>query len=73
MSLPLAFQTTLSTIPSAPPYIKPSSEKERFWAEKLGPNSELRVGLVWSGDPRHKNDKHRSIAVDELLTAGVRM
>jgi tetratricopeptide (TPR) repeat protein len=69
MSLPLAFQTTLSTIPSAVPYIKPSSEKERFWAEKLGPNSKLRVGLVWSGDPRHQNDKHRSIALAELLAA----
>ena len=69
MSLPLAFQTTLSTIPSAVPYIKPSSEKERFWAEKLGPNSQLRVGLVWSGDPRHQNDKHRSIALADLLTA----
>jgi len=69
MSLPLAFQTTLTTIPSAVPYIEPSSEKERFWAEKLGPTSGLRVGLVWSGDPRHQNDKHRSIALAELMAA----
>jgi hypothetical protein len=27
------------------------------------------VGLVWSGDPRHQNDKHRSIALAELLVA----
>ena len=69
MSLPLAFQTTLSTIPSAVPYIKPSSKKERFWSEMLGPTSQLRVGLVWSGDPRHQNDKHRSIALAELMAA----
>jgi tetratricopeptide (TPR) repeat protein len=69
MSLSLAFQTTLSTIPSAVPYIKPSSEKERFWAEKLGSTSGLRVGLVWSGDPRHQNDKHRSIPLAELMAA----
>jgi tetratricopeptide (TPR) repeat protein len=69
MSLPLAFQTTLSSIPSGIPYIKPSSKKERFWAEKLGPNSQLIVGLVWSGDPRHQNDKLRSIGLDELLAA----
>jgi hypothetical protein len=69
MSLPLAFHTTLTTVPSAVPYIEPSSEKERFWAEKLGPTSQLRVGLVWSGDPRHQIDKHRSIALAELMAA----
>jgi tetratricopeptide (TPR) repeat protein len=69
MSLPLAFHTTLSSIPIAIPYLKSSPEKEHVWAGKLRPISELRVGLVWSGDPRHQNDKHRSIALDELLTA----
>lgn len=69
MSLPLAFQTTLSSIPSAIPFIKSSPEKEHLWAEKLGPTSQLRVGLVWSGDPRHQNDKHRSIPLAELMAA----
>jgi hypothetical protein len=67
MSLPLAFQTTLSSIPIAIPYIKSSPEKEHVWAEKLGSTSGLRVGLVWSGDPRHQNDKHRSIPLAELM------
>ncbi|TRZ68970.1 MAG: tetratricopeptide repeat protein [Comamonadaceae bacterium] len=69
MSLPLAFQTTLTSVPNAVPYLKPSPEKQLFWAEKLGPTSGLRVGLVWSGDPRHQNDKHRSVALDDLLDA----
>jgi hypothetical protein len=69
MSLPLAFQTTLFSIPNAVPYIEHSSSKERFWAEKLGSTSGLRVGLVWSGDPRHQNDKHRSIPLTELMAA----
>ena len=69
MSLPLAFQTTLSSIPIAIPYIKSSPEKEHVWAEKLGSTWGLRVGLVWSGDPRHQNDKHRSVALDDLLDA----
>jgi len=69
MSLPLAFQTTLSSVPSADPYIRSSSEKELFWAKKLAPTSQLRVGLVWSGDPRHQNDKHRSIPLVELMAA----
>jgi tetratricopeptide (TPR) repeat protein len=67
MSLPLAFQTTLTSVPNAVPYLKPSPEKQLFWAEKLGPTSQLRVGLVWSGDPRHQNDKHRSIPLAELM------
>lgn len=69
ISLPLAFQTTLSSVPSAVPYMEPSSTKLRFWAGKLGMASQLRVGLVWSGDPRHQNDKHRSIALSELMAA----
>jgi hypothetical protein len=27
----------------------------------------LRVGLCWSGDPKHDNDAHRSVALRELL------
>jgi hypothetical protein len=69
MSLPLAFQTTLTSVPNAVPYLKASPEKQLFWAEKLGPTSQLRVGLVWSGDPRHLNDKHRSIPLAELMAA----
>lgn len=69
MSLPLAFQTTLTSVLNAVPYLKPSPEKQLFWAEKLGPTSQLRVGLVWSGDPRHLNDKHRSIPLADLLAA----
>ena len=49
LSLPLAFQTTLSNIPSTIPYLKSSADKSRFWKDKLGERSRLRVGLVWSG------------------------
>jgi tetratricopeptide (TPR) repeat protein len=49
MSLPLAFKTTLSTIPSRVPYLKGSPDKARFWSEKLGERNKPRVGLVWSG------------------------
>jgi tetratricopeptide (TPR) repeat protein len=49
LSLPLAFQTTLGTIPADVPYLKSSPEKVRFWQEKLGERNKPRVGLVWSG------------------------
>ena len=49
MSLPLAFNTTLSTIPNVNPYLKADLTKVQLWREFLGGKTKLRVGLVWSG------------------------
>jgi tetratricopeptide (TPR) repeat protein len=49
LSLPFAFQTTLSTIPADVPYLKSSPDKLRYWRAQLGEKTNLRVGLVWSG------------------------
>jgi tetratricopeptide (TPR) repeat protein len=49
MSLPLAFRTTLATLPARIPYIKSDAQKALYWMEKLGEKAKLRVGLVWSG------------------------
>ena len=49
MSLPLAFRTSLSTIPAQVPYVVSDSIKRRFWMEHLGVWTRPRVGLVWSG------------------------
>lgn len=49
MSLPLAFRTTLATIPQAP-YIVACPRRAAAWRARLaGPR--LRVGLAWSGNP----------------------
>jgi len=67
-SLPLAFGTRLETIPSAIPYLPaPSLSRLQAWEHRLGPHEKLRVGLVWSGNPRHDNDHNRSIPL-RLLT-----
>ena len=65
-SLPLAFDTQLETIPARVPYISipPNS---RNWQSWLGPVQRPRVGLVWSGNPKHGNDHNRSIALEMLL------
>jgi Glycosyltransferase family 9 (heptosyltransferase) len=57
----LAFGTTLETIPRpfAVPPLAPSLI--RAWEDRLGPHTRLRVGLVWSGNPRHTNDYRRSM------------
>ncbi len=49
LSLPLAFRTTLETIPANIPYLRANVEKSLFWKEKLGEKSKPRIGLVWSG------------------------
>ena len=49
MSLPLAFRTTVQSIPADIPYLFADTEKKAYWAQKLGEKTKLRVGLVWSG------------------------
>ena len=66
-SLPLAFGTRLDTIPSAISYLPPPPEALiQAWESRLGPHDKLRVGLVWSGNPAHGNDRNRSISLSML-------
>jgi len=67
MSLPLAFSTTLDTIPP-PVRLSPPDDRVTAWQERLGPRDRLRVGLVWSGSLTHPNDRERSIALRSLTT-----
>jgi tetratricopeptide (TPR) repeat protein len=66
-SLPLAFQTRLETIP-APVSCLPSIPKTLAdqWESWLGPHDCIRVGLVWSGNQVHKNDRNRSTTLQAL-------
>ena len=60
-SLPLAFATRLENIPAEIPYLPPpAAGRIKAWEDRLGPHDKLRVGLVWSGNPEHKGDHHRS-------------
>ena len=65
MSLPLAFRTTLDTVPAATPYLHVPRDRVEKWLPRL-PGEGLKVGLVWSGSPTHKNDHNRSIALGKL-------
>jgi tetratricopeptide (TPR) repeat protein len=66
LSLPLALQTTLATIPASAAYVHPDAARVAAWRAKLGVAPGRRVGLAWSGRPTHPNDKHRSLAPDHL-------
>jgi tetratricopeptide (TPR) repeat protein len=62
-SLPLAFETRLATIPAATPYLG-VPERSAEWEARLPPHDRPRIGLAWSGNPRHSNDHNRSIALE---------
>jgi predicted O-linked N-acetylglucosamine transferase (SPINDLY family) len=66
MSLPLVFGTTLETIPAQVPYLSADAAKVAEWRERLGPARGRRIGLAWSGNPEHKNDRNRSIPLETL-------
>lgn len=62
-TLPLAFGTRLDTIPLAQGYVPaPLAGRVKAWEDRLGPHNRFRVGLVWAGNPDHKNDHNRSMA-----------
>lgn len=61
MSLPLALGTTLETIPAEGPYLFADASLRNAWQARLPPKKRPRIGIVWSGGAKHKNDRQRSI------------
>ncbi len=66
MSLPLAFGTRLDTIPATVPYLAPPAGHRAMWRDRLGRRQGPRIGIAWSGNARHQNDRNRSIALEAL-------
>ncbi len=60
LSLPKIFQTSSSTIHHLPTKIQIDSEKTNFIKKIIG-SSQLKVGLVCSGQINHRNDLNRTI------------
>ncbi len=67
MSLPLAFKTTVETIPNKIPYFFSDHFKKSYWERKFAyASNSLKVGLVWSGSKDHKKDHDRSLRLEQL-------
>jgi tetratricopeptide (TPR) repeat protein len=78
MSLPLAFSTTLETIPRTVPYLAADAAAVAAWRLRLSALAGLRVGLCWAGNPRrddpsaHAIDQRRSFTLAQYAPlAGV--
>jgi len=67
MSLPLAFETTQVNIPAYCPYLQPPRDLAKSWQQRLGSRSAApRVGLVWAGGSKYKDDALRSLHLADL-------
>ncbi|CAI8695722.1 tetratricopeptide repeat protein [Burkholderia pyrrocinia] len=67
LSLPLEFRTDLASIPADVPYLAADPARVARWRERLGASTRPRIGLVWSGNPLHLNDRNRSMTLADLL------
>jgi hypothetical protein len=69
MSLPLAFRTTLETVPAAIPYLHADPERTAGWRRRLAALPGWKVGLVWAGSPFSQQpraqamDRRRSVTL----------
>ena len=67
MSLPLAFHTTVETIPAKLPYLSPDPADLTKWRDRVAAlaNDVLKVGLVWAGSSRAHLRAPDLIATDQ--------
>jgi hypothetical protein len=62
LSLPFAFGTRIDTIPPPLPLAVPA-DRLAAWSALSRGDSKLRVGVAWSGNADHPNDRGRSITL----------
>ena len=74
LSLPMAFGTDLSTIPSVVPYLRAEEALIAQWREHVPHNGRLRVGVCWAGSVAHAGDRLRSLSLRAICShpVGVR-
>jgi hypothetical protein len=70
MSLPYFLGTTTSNVPLRSGYLQAPPEHNQYWRtliESQFGSSRPKIGVAWSGNPRHRFDLRRSIPTDLFL------
>jgi tetratricopeptide (TPR) repeat protein len=67
MTSPLAVKNAINGIPEIGKYLWANEGKSKLWRERLPKNKQRNVGIVWSGNPLHKNDSRRSIPLCQFM------
>src|SRR5579862_6184015 len=65
-SLPLALRTEPDTVPAEIPYLSADDAHLAKWSGRFATLARPRVAIAWSGNPRHLNDRNRSIPFAQL-------
>jgi ADP-heptose:LPS heptosyltransferase len=75
--LPGLLGTTVETIPAKIPYVSGDEAAAARWREEWKSIRELKVGIVWQGDPINSTDSQRSIPLQRFCrlakVGGVRL
>ena len=67
ISLPLVFKTNVNSVPFSTPYLTTNQDRVSWWRAFLGSTQKPRLGLCWRGNPKHPNDKRRSIFLGDII------
>jgi len=67
MSLPLAFKTTVDSVPSFSSYLKAPGANIQFWQSTIEALRGCKVGIVAGGSSTFGNDQSRSVGLPKLI------
>jgi tetratricopeptide (TPR) repeat protein len=68
LSLPLAIDTTLETIPAIVPYMAADAGLTKTWKAKISQdNSKMKIGFAWAGNPGFKQNRYRNMPLELFL------
>ncbi len=66
MSLPLALDMGIETLPQDTPYILPDPERVSTWRKRLGSSRRKRIGFVWKGNPKFPGNASRLVPLEQF-------
>lgn len=66
MSLPMAFRTSMDSIPADTPSLRADPALVARWRAHLAGRGRPQIGVAWSGNPANWNDHRRSVALDRF-------
>jgi len=67
LSLPLAFGTTVATVPQPGAYLAGDPLKAAEWRARLGASAAPRIGLFWRGAAAQAHHRRRSVPLQKLI------
>ena len=70
LSLGHLFGTTLENIPAKAPYLSADQAAVEAWGKRVPQDDRVKIGLCWSGSPKHLQDRVRSLSPEDLVPLG---